>query len=68
MRQPKACSRGNTYKEKKRKKKGKGCTSNSGSSSNMGWVIDISSLCLDCKGKKRTKDKVEERSQQACQG
>ena len=26
-------------------------TSNSGSSSTMGWVADVSSLYLDCKGK-----------------
>ena len=27
-------------------------TSNLGSSSTMGWVADVSSLCLDSKGKK----------------
>ena len=36
----------------KRKKKRKRCTSNSGSSSKMGWVTDASSLCLDCKEKR----------------
>ena len=27
---------------------GKECTSNSGSLSKMGWVAEVSSLCLDC--------------------
>ena len=33
--------------------KGKECISNSGSSSNMGRVVEVSSLCLDCQGRKK---------------
>ena len=29
--------------------------SNSGLSSNIGWVIDVFSLCLDCKRKEKTR-------------
>ena len=33
-------------------REGEECTSNSSSSSKMGWVVKVSSLCLDCREKK----------------
>ena len=44
--------------EKRKGRKQKKCTSDSGSSSKMRWVTDISSFCLDCKKERGTKDKV----------
>ena len=47
---------------KKRKgRKQKKCTSDSGSSSKMGRVPEVSSLCLDYKKNGGTKDKVKEK-------
>ena len=44
------CKRG-----KRRKGKRGGHTSNLGSSSNIGRVTDVSSLCLNCKRKEKTR-------------
>ena len=38
-------------KKKKKRKEGRRHTSNSGLSSNIGWVVDVSSLCLGYKRK-----------------
>ena len=37
--------------------KGKECILNSGSSSNIGQVVEVSSLCLDCQGREKKKKK-----------
>ena len=51
---------------KKRKgRKQKKCTSDSGSSSKMGRVTEVSSLCLDYKKNGGTKDKVKEKKKSA---
>ena len=39
--------------------RGKGCTLNLGSSSNMGQVAKVSSLCLDCQGRRKKKRRKE---------
>ena len=39
---------------------GKECTSNSSSSSNMGQVAEVSSLCLDCQGRKKKEREMNE--------
>ena len=44
------------------------CTSNLGSSSNIGWVAGASSLCLVTAKEKKTEDKDEEMSQQVYKG
>ena len=49
-------------KEVGKEEKKRRCTSYSGSSSKMGRVADASSLCLDYKGEKKTKDKVKKKS------
>ena len=72
MSQIRACGRWNACKEKKKEvgeeEKKRRCTSNSGSSSKMSWVADASSLCLDCKGEKKTKDEVKKKTQHMCSG
>ena len=55
-------------KEVGKEEKKRRCTSKSGSLSKMGQVADASSLCLDCKGEKKTKDKVKRKSQHTCSG
>ena len=59
MWQMKCVQRKKMEKEEKKRR----CTSNLGSSSKMGQVANASSLCLDCKGEKKTKDKVKKKSQ-----
>ena len=39
--------------------RGKGCTLNLGWSSNMGQVAEVSSLCLDYQGRRKTKRRKE---------
>ena len=52
--------------KKRRERKQKKCTSDSGSLSKMGQVIDVSSLCLDCKkrGEHKTRLKKKKKGQQ----